>query len=282
MSVAMRCSAYCVGERYNLNEISKYYRNDFICKIFGNEVMHVLQRAPGNDRSLDKNIFIYSYGCLVFWGFGVDEEEKILTDLREHGLLKSPLSRTKRVVDRCNYVCALEEDESYINAEQDEISLNNDDHIVKLAFSYGLSQSVKLSVFEDSVEKTIEDNKLIPHNLVRTGKIALSRKQLAKKIGELFEERNLVNLSSNVLDTPDFFWKRPKYEPYYEMAVKFMDIKQRIEILNGRLDIIHELYEMIATELQHSHSTRLELIVIFLIFIEIVIAFSRDILHWIT
>ena len=55
--------------------------------------------------------------------------------------------------------------------------------LTKLAFSYGLSQSVKLSVFEDSADKTIEENKSIPADLIQTGKISLSKKLLAKKIG---------------------------------------------------------------------------------------------------
>ena len=116
-----------------------------------------------------------------------------------------------------------------------------------------------------------------------TGNISLSRKSLAKKIGTLFVERNYINLNSDILDTPDFFWRRAKYEPYYEMSIDFMDIKQRLGILNSRLDIIHELYGILSTELQHIHSSRLEWIIIFLILIEVLLGVTllivRDLLH---
>ena len=107
--------------------------------------------------------------------------------------------------------------------------------------------------------------------LIETGKISLSRKTLAKRIGALFLERNFVNLHSDILDVPDFFWKRPKYEQYYEMAIKFMDLTQRIQILNDRLKVIHELYHILATELQHLHSSRMEMIIIALISFEVII-----------
>lgn len=171
------------------------------------------------------------------------------------------------------------QESSYVDEESDTIVLDSDDPHIKLSFSYGLSQSVKLSVFETSVEKTIDDNKKIPNELIQTGKISMSRKALAKKIGTLFAERNFINLNSDILDTPDFFWRRPKYEPYYEMAVQFMDIKQRLIILNSRLKIIHELYEILSTELHHIHSSRLELIIIYLIFIEVMMAIMRDFFH---
>ena len=50
-----------------------------------------------------------------------------------------------------------------------------------------------------------------------------------------------------------------------------MDIQQRLEILNKRLDVIRELYEILSNELNHIHSSRLELVIIYLIVIEVFI-----------
>ena len=269
-----QCSSYCTGESYSLQAISEFFTNkEVVHKIYSKDVLHLDQYFVEGGRGGD--VFIYSYGCIVFWGFDMSGEEKFLEQISE--FLQGPLATN--IVDKCDYVIASQEDNSFIDTERDRIILDDGDPYLKLSFSYGLSQSVKLSVFEESVEKTIEENREIPNKLMATGKIPLSRRELAKKIGFLFAERNFVNLNSNILDTPDFFWKRPRYEPYYEMSIKFMDIKQRIEVLNDRLSVIHELYEIISTELHHLHSSRLEWIIIFLILAEVVLVVLRDILH---
>lgn len=271
----LQCSSYCTGETYNLQAISEFCTNkEIVHKIYGRDVLHIdsdfTEYGKGGD------IFIYSYGCIVFWGLDNANEDNILKLFAEflQGVLEN------KIVDRCEYIVNSQNEDSFIDAERDRIILDDRDPGIKLSFSYGLSQSVKLAVFEESVEKTIEENREIPNTLMATGKIPLSRRELAKKIGFLFAERNFVNLNSNILDTPDFFWKRPRYEPYYEMSLKFMDIKQRIEVLNDRLNVIHELYDIISTELQHLHSSRLELIIIFLILTEVVLVVLRDILQF--
>ncbi|MDJ1305730.1 MAG: RMD1 family protein [Candidatus Midichloria sp.] len=269
----MQCASYCTGRYYNLFGISEHFSKLGIAhKVYGKDVLYI--ESEHLDINHNSDVFVFNYGCVIFWGLDPINEEKVLNKLSE--FLEDEISEA--ITDRCNYVVTPQES-SYVDEESDTIVLDSDDPHIKLSFSYGLSQSVKLSVFEASVEKTIDDNKKIPNELIQTGKISMSRKALAKKIGTLFAERNFINLNSDILDTPDFFWRRPKYEPYYEMAVQFMDIKQRLIILNSRLKIIHELYEILSTELHHIHSSRLELIIIYLIFIEVMMAIMRDFFH---
>lgn len=266
----MLCGSYCTGEFYNLSLISDFFTKlNWVHKIYSKEVLHI--EAEFFDVDQKGDVFIFSYGCIIFWGLDSSMEEKILNKVKE--FLTTPL--LEFVADRCNYIINSEH-ETCVDEENDTIIIENDDPHIKLSFSYGLSQSVKLSVFEASVEKTIDENKKIPNDLIKTGKISLSRKSLAKKIGVLFVERNFINLNSDILDTPDFFWRRPKYDVYYDMAINFMDIKQRINLLNNRLAIIHELYEILSAELQHIHSSRLELIIIYLIMIEVILGLVRD------
>ena len=147
--------------------------------------------------------------------------------------------------------------------------------------AHGLSQSVKLDVFENSIEKTIENTRYLPAELAEKGKISLSRKKISQKIGALFAERNSVNLHSDILDTPEFFWRRPRYEPYYHMASQYMDIATRLDILNRRLDVIHELYDILSNELKHAHSSHLEWVIILLIVSEVLMHLVKDFFKWI-
>jgi uncharacterized Rmd1/YagE family protein len=97
----------------------------------------------------------------------------------------------------------------------------------------------------------------------------------------LFSQKNSINLESFALDTPEFFWKRPRYEPFYQLAVEFLDIQVRLNILNSKLNVVHELYEILSNELKHAHSSFLEWVIIILIMVEVLISILKDFLRWI-
>lgn len=262
----MECVFYSLCDNYNLTDIADYLRGKSIkSRIFNREALNF--KYDIGDSQFD--IVIFSYGCIVFWGIDDTEISEIIVSFEQFSseLLKQPIS------DRCKYTLVSQDAPSYIDMENDVIMVNRDENVelTKLSFSYGLSQSVKLSVFEDSVDKTIEENKSIPAELISSGKISLSKEALSKKIGSLFAERNYINLNNNILDTPEFFWKHPRYEQFYEMSIKFLDLSQRIHVLNSKLDIMRDLYSILSDELKHAHSSRLEIVVILLIFIEVCI-----------
>jgi uncharacterized Rmd1/YagE family protein len=96
-------------------------------------------------------------------------------------------------------------------------------------------------------------------------------------MGELFIERTSINLHMDVLDTPEFFWEYPELEPLYMMTANYLDIRTRVEVLNQRLDVVHGLFEMLGTELNHLHSSRLEWTIISLIVIEVLVSLLRDV-----
>jgi len=263
----LNCSFYCTCVSYDLLSIATHLKNSSIdMKFYGKDVLHFKKFVYNREY----DVFIFNYGCLVFWGAEVEDIEQDISTLSEFvsESLKRPIS------DRCEYKFVDYSENSFIEMSEDVIMIGNDDDIqlTKLSFSYGLSQSVKLSVFEESVDRTIEENQSIPQDLIKTGQISMSKKDLAKKIGLLFTERNHINLNNNILDTPEFFWKHPKYEQYYEMSLKFLDLTQRIHVLNTKLDIIRDLYSILSDELKYSHSSRLEIIVILLISIEVCIS----------
>ena len=109
------------------------------------------------------------------------------------------------------------------------------------------------------------------------GKISLSKNAIRKKMGELFLARNSINLHADVLDIPEFFWEYPELEPLYMIVANYLDLQTRVDVLNHRLDVVHELFQMLGSELNHQHSSRLEWAIIWLIIIEVVLTLSRDV-----
>ena len=147
----------------------------------------------------------------------------------------------------------------------------------RLAISQALAQSVKLSTFEEAIQKTYNLSKQIPLDLAHKGKISLSKREIRSKMGELFIERSSINLQTDVLDTPEFFWDYPELEPLYKLSANYLDIKTRVEVLNHRLDVVHELFQMLGTELNNQHATRLEFTIVLLIVIEVILSLMKDV-----
>jgi hypothetical protein len=57
---------------------------------------------------------------------------------------------------------------------------------MRLSISYALSQSCKLSVFEEMIDRTIDKYQLVPHTLATTGKVQMTR----LKVDYLIARRN--------------------------------------------------------------------------------------------
>ena len=259
----MHCTYHCQAAAFHLQKISEVLKDKEITHRFFDEVLYV-EIETGAD------IFIFGYGCIVFWNVSEEKKNNIFDIFSPINIsLKYPTN------DGCEFMYGKK---THIYEEEDMIELESYDLLIRLSFSHALAQSVKLEVFEHSLMHNIQKTKPFVEQIHAKGKSSLSRKKLSKLIGKLFQERNLINLDCDLLDTPEFFWKRPSYEPYYHQAAEYMDIDARLEILNRRLNNVHELYTFLSDELKHSHSSFLEWIIILLIVTEVILTISKDIL----
>lgn len=258
----MDCTAFCATTSYQIKDLFEHYRKNYQTSII-RDVVHV--EIPLKDHI--GYLFFFSYGVLICWGFSLKRGFEILEESKQFTVQN----------------CELESDEfTYLHGDalrihEDEIILPDHDLTTKLAISHGIAQSVKLATFEVLIQKTMHDTRKIPDDLAQFGKISLSRKEIRRKMGQLFIDRNSINLHTNVLDVPEFFWEHPEVEPYYKAMANYLDIQNRVEILNHRLDVIKELFEMLGNELNHQHSSRLEWTIVWLIVIEVIISMSRDV-----
>jgi uncharacterized Rmd1/YagE family protein len=264
----MRCTGYCTAIGYDIPRLFQFLQVTGTSQLYRD----VIHGQPKDDKGGKKDVFYYPYGVVVFWGFLESEEHEFL------GLLKrfEKESLLKIELDEFEFSYG-----NKIKIEEDEIILHKKDPLLKLAISYAIGQSIKLTVFEETIANTVELSSQVPKELARHGKISLSRKEISKKMGELFLERNYVNLHTEILDTPEFFWEHSELEPFYRKVTHYLDAGKRAELLNRRLKLMHELFEILGNELNHQKTSRLEMTIIILIVIEVVIAVLRDLFHWI-
>lgn len=256
----MQGYAICSSTSLNLKGLEEHFRKKFELNRI-RDVIHV--KVDSGD------VFIFSYGAYVSWGLS----KQVLADLTpeiklfEFGNLESK--------EEDDFTYSLGEKAQFKN---NSITIPDETVFTKLAFSHGLAQSVKLSGFEITIRNLIQKTKHLPEHLAKDGKIPLSRSDIRRKMGTLFLERSSINLHVDVLDTPEFFWEHSQYESIYQMTAVELDLQPRVRALNQQLDVIHDLFEMLANELNHQHSSRLEWAIIFLIVLEVTLVLSHDIL----
>lgn len=264
----MRCSSFCPTESYRLAPIASFFRGvGYKVKQY-RKVLHLF--FPDKE----SQIFIFSYGCFITWGLTQKEEKNLMEQLKQFSINPSPNIESGKFIYRYGDKVEISSHERF---NIDIITLESDNPQLKLAISYGLAQSIQLESYESSVQKTIDQNSHYPQQLAQKGKISLSQKEISKKMGQIFLARSYINLNSEYLAAPEYFWEHPSFEDCYNMSEKFLDIPRRVSTLNQKLDVLHELFNMLTGQLQHRHSSLLELTIILLIFFEIVITLASKI-----
>lgn len=67
-------------------------------------------------------------------------------------------------------------------------------------------------------------------NLKDGGELKLSREEVLKKTGELYALSHVINLSSHLLDTPDFYWDRDELEKLYRQSINYFNVHSRTRV----------------------------------------------------
>ncbi len=257
-----KCVSYCTCERFDFKNLV----GDF-------EKKHKVTKYKNVLLITEKNwiCYVFDYWSIVAWWVDYDNIKRLLEDLS--------------IFEINSYDDVIREEFYYEEKSRDKvkiandiINLTSDDSEEKLAVSHGIAQSIKLVFFENKVENTIKLSKNIPKDLKEKWDIKLSKKQISKMRWELFLTKSSVNLDYELLDEPEFFWEYPELSDFYKTTSNYLDIKTRIEVLNKKLEVIHELFQMLSDEQNHKHSSILEWIIIWLIVIEITFTILHDVL----
>lgn len=262
-----RASSYCTAQEYRMGSLFQHLTEIGIPVELYGDVIH----ATYQDFEPAVDIFVFPYGAVVTWGLDEESESLVL--------------KTVRNFERTSLACPEVDSFRYNFGSQWRISRDcitlietSGERAVleKLAVSHAMAQSVKLSAFEDSVQNTIAVTRHLPEELARYGSISQSRTEISKNLGRLILDRHQVYLHADVLDTPEFFWEYEAFEPLYRSAERYLELRQRAELLNKRVEIVRELFDLLSQELEFKHNSDLEIIIICLITFEIIISLLKD------
>ncbi|WP_432740970.1 RMD1 family protein [Methylobacter sp. G7] len=256
-----QCVAYCLAQRFDISALAKQLSDSALIRL----IKGALLIEDNQSWSV-----VFAYGAVVHWNVSSEQQIKL------HHLLLDHAENILAAAEEDHFTFIL--DCPITRIIEDHLEIESSDPIVIFSLSQGMAQSIKLASFETNAITTINNTSYIPKSLAKTGKINLSRHQIAKIRGQLFLTKSDIILNYDLLDTPDFFWEYPEYEVFYGITAKYLEVSPRTDVLSKKLETIRELFEMLADEQKHRHSSILEWIIIWLIAFEIGMAIVDKVL----
>nr|XP_056709637.1 required for meiotic nuclear division protein 1 homolog [Euleptes europaea] len=276
----MQCTAFATADEYHLGNLSHDLTSQGYVEIttLPRDAANVL--VIGTENSMKEYdpgmIFFFREGSVVFWNIEEKTMKNIMQVLERHEIQPYEVALIHWENEEINYrrgegPSKLHRGEILINSELDidEVTLE------KFAFSNALCLSVKLAIWEASLDNFVESIQSIPEILKSRRKVKLSHADVMQKIGELFALRHHINLSSDLLITPDFYWDREHLEQLYDKTCQFLSINRRVKVVNEKLQHCTELTDLMRSHLSEKHALRLEWMIVILITIEVMFELGR-------
>ncbi|XP_035530009.1 required for meiotic nuclear division protein 1 homolog [Morone saxatilis] len=275
----MQCIAFATADQYHLPTLCHDLINQGFQEIdLPRDASNVLvistdMAAKPED---DAVMFFFREGSVVFWNVEEKTMKKVLRILEHHEIQPYEVALVHWENEEINYTVGqgntkLERGNFILSDEMDQHGAV----LEKFAFSNALCLSVKLAIWEVSLDNFVESIQSIPETLKSGKRVKLSSAEVMKKIGELFSLRHCINLRSDLLITPDFYWDRENLEKLYDKTCQFLSINRRVNVVNEKLEHCSQLTDLMRSHLSEKHSLRLEWMIVILITIEVLFELAK-------
>ncbi|KAM0246902.1 hypothetical protein ACHAQJ_010041 [Trichoderma viride] len=279
-------SATCIAEAFNMPVVLEILSSHgFAIDPYGTsfdaaEVVHA-RGVSGGD------IFVFPSGTIVTWSLPPDVVTKQILRAAEepHPEKLREVEDLEFTTDNGRETSTLKGDVVVLGTRKEHKEGDFlDTTLAKIAFSSGLARSTKLAVLESALTSYFESTRNIPALLSEGAGVPLSRKFILQKTGELLSLRAKLNHYSELTDNlPDIFWDSRSelgLEGYYDQVGRALDVNVRIRALNQKMDYAQEIATVLREMSSEQHGTRLEWIIIVLIFVEVIFELRRIVIEY--
>lgn len=209
----------------------------------------------------DKMITLTHFNVLTFINYSTDEIIEILSKLH----IKTDDSN--KVYQ--DYPIVIDSDiNSNFAIDNERIALKEYKLNYMLIISHVISQSVALEVYEKKLSLYYEKSKSLIDNSDTYS--IFKRRHLAKFAKQLVLIRHEMLIDLYLLDKPNILWDDADAEDLYNKLSLFLELKDRFDVVEYKLNNIRDDIIMVMDLTNHNHSSFLEWIIIILIVIEVI------------
>lgn len=252
----VKIEAFQIAESFNIKKL----RTEFRATVHSGTTSELFYFFEDDNRYL----YIFDYGVVVLGNYdevGRSEflrfiksmsETAIESDLNEQYLIEEDDKITKFVV------------------KNDFVTIHEATPSVLRIVMLNVAQSVALEYYEKLTDELISSTKQFTQELELKGKLSISKTALLKYIGRVLNVKNSIVDNLYILDDPNLVWDDDGLNQLNRSLKANFEINTRFKDLDYRLRIVEDNLKLFTDVLNHRESSRLEWIVIILIFIEIV------------
>ena len=136
--------------------------------------------------------------------------------------------------------------------------------------AFVIAKSVALERIEEKVDKVLDEMEGVI-TLLDQGKLSIPDKKLAKFASKILNFKYHSIAYIMVLDKPDITWENPEADRLYLTMANLFELSQRYQEIKHKSETLMDITGVFSSLSRARRASRLEWIIIVLIFIEIVI-----------
>jgi len=208
----------------------------------------------------DSFVYIKNFGCAVFVNIPNEVQTTLIEDLNQKTADWVSYESHKLLIDS----------EREISVGFDSVTIPSIDIELIHIISLNLAQSSILNHYQCLTDDLLEETRELSGHLEITGEVNLTRKRLAKYIGQTMSLRNKIADNLYIFESPPLAWTDERLSQLDTLLSEELDFKNRYHGMQTSLSVIRENHEFYKDMLQHKHSSMLEWIIIILILFEVI------------
>lgn len=161
-----------------------------------------------------------------------------------------------------------------LNSGKDEVGFNHvslkdaDEEAIRLVM-LNTSQSVALDRYAEVAEEMLRSTQQHTQYLEKKGRLDIRGNKLKRYIGKTLNLKNEISENLYIFDSPDVTWHSQRLNDLNQKLKQTFDLKDRFRYIHERIEIIKENLELFKDIMDHKESSKLEWIIIVLIFVEV-------------
>ncbi|TRX32749.1 RMD1 family protein [Flavobacterium sp. ZT3R18] len=254
----IKIEAIQIAEAFNIKKL----RAEFGIEPYSGSPSEIFYTLSDKKRYL----YIFDYGVVVFANYTAVEKKELILFVQNYATTIVYLDLFEE------YLIEIDKSISKVVIKNDYVLVPYVDPSVLRIIMLNIGQSVALDYYEVLTDALITSSREYILELEQHGKLSISKINLLKYIGKVLNVKNSIVDNLYILDDPNIVWDNEELHLLNRHLKTNFDINPRFKDLDYRLDIVEDNLRLFTDVLNVRESSRLEWIVIILIFIEIMIA----------
>jgi len=255
---SIKIEAIQIAESFNIKKL----RTEFGSEPHSSSPSEIFYTLNNKKRYL----YIFDYGVIVLANYSASEKKELIDFVKNYAVTSVDLDLSEE------YKIEIDPNISKVIIKNDYVLVPYINPSVLRIIMLNIGQSVALDYYEELTNELISSSRAYILELEKKGKLSISKVNLLKYIGKVLNVKNSIVDNLYILDDPNLVWDNEELDLLNRHLKANFDINPRFKDLDYRLDIVEDNLKLFTDVLNVRESSRLEWIVIILIFLEIVIA----------